>query len=165
MSQESNWSPAAFPEIPWFQSPEAFMNRISFPRFLFTGVLFLLAACQAVQPFSPASRPGDRVAGMNLTTGIQGIKPLQAFCSTTQQSGTSMISECSVPATARLPIGQIFMLADHPLNRLDLEAFGTFKYAVPSIPSSPSPFKEVFRIVEAWDVVLTDLTPGEHIVT
>lgn len=92
-----------------------------------------------------------------------------------------MISECSVPATARLPIGQIFMLADHPLNRLDrsrvtwdldvdnqpldLEAFGTFKYAVPGIPSSPSPFKEVFRIVEAWDVVLTDLTPGEHIVT
>jgi hypothetical protein len=159
------------------------MNRISLHRFLCAGLLFLLAGCQTLQPSArrAASRPGDKVAGMDLTTGMQGTRPLQAFCSPAQQSGTSMISECSAPVTSRLPIGQIFMLADDPLNSLDrseiawdlavddqlldLEAFGTYKYAIPDMPSSPSPIKEVFRIVEAWDVVLTGLAPGEHRVT
>lgn len=159
------------------------MNKISFPRFLCAGLLFLLAACQAAQPSSHrvASRPGDTVAGMNLTTGLQGITPLQAFCSPAQQSGTSTITECSVPVTSRLPIGQIFILADHQLNSLDrsrltwdlsvddqpldLEAFGTVKYALPDMPPSPSAIREVFRMVEAWNVVLTDLVPGEYNVT
>ncbi len=48
---------------------------------------------------------------------------------------------------------------------IDLEAFGTVRYVIPDMPSSPSSIKEVFRRVDAWDVVLTDLAPGEHIVT
>ena len=159
------------------------MNKISFRRFLYAGLLFLLAGCQAAQPSATgvASRPGDTVAGMHLTTGMQGTRPLQAFCSPAQQSGTSMSTECSVPVTSSLPIGQIFMLADDQLNSLDrsritwdlavddqpldLEAFGTIKYVIPDMPSSPSPIKEVFRMVEPWDVVLTNLAPGEHSVT
>jgi hypothetical protein len=92
-----------------------------------------------------------------------------------------MTAQCSVPTTSNLPIGQVFMLADYGLNSLnrseitwdmavddqplDLGAFGTIRYVIPDMPSSPSSIKEVFRIVEAWDVVLTDLSPGEHIVT
>src|SRR5574339_505054 len=96
------------------------MNKISFPRFLCTGVLLLLAACQAAQPSSllAASRPGDTVAGMTLTTGMQGTTPLQAFCSPAKQSGRAMTTECSVPVTSRLPIGQIFLLADDQFNSL-----------------------------------------------
>jgi hypothetical protein len=167
----------------WFQFPEAFMNKMSFPRFLCAGLLFLLAGCQTAQPSSrdDASRPGETVAGMSLTTGMQGSRPLQALCSPTQWSSTSMTAECSVPASSRLPIGQVFMLADHGFNSLnrseitwdmavddqplDLEAFGTVRYVIPDMPSSPSSIKEVFRMVDVWDVVLTDLAPGEHIVT
>ncbi len=159
------------------------MNKIFFHRFLWAGLLFLLAACQAAQPSSRqvASRPGDTVTGMNLTTGMQGTKPLQAYCSPAQQSGTSMIMECSAPVTSRLPIGQIFLLAGDRLDGLDrsrvtwdlavddqpldLESFGTVKSAVPGMSPSPSAIREVFRMVEAWNVVLTDLAPGEHHVT
>jgi len=159
------------------------MNKMSFPRFLCAGLLFLLAGCQTIQASSRdvASRPGETVAGMSLTTGMQDSIPLQAFCSPTQWSSTSMTAECSVPVTSRLPIGQVFMLADYGLNSLnrseitwdmavddqplDLEAFGTVRYVIPDMPSSPSSIKEVFRMVEVWDVVLTDLAPGEHIVT
>ncbi len=159
------------------------MNKISFYRFLCAGLLCLLTACQVAQPFSRSveSGPGDTVAGMNLTTGIQDSKPLQAFCSTARQSATSTLAECSVPMTSRLPVGQIFMLADDQLagldrssitwdlavddQPLDLEAFGTIKYAIPELLSSPSRIREAFQVVEAWNVVLTDLEPGEHNIT
>jgi hypothetical protein len=156
------------------------MNKIRLPKLLYVGLLVMLTACQATgQPFSAAMfRPGDTIAGMSLTTGAADAAPLWAFCSPVQHSGNSTISDCSVPMIHKLAIGHVFMVADDRLNELDwseltwelsindqpvdLDAFGTFDYVMPSMSKSPSPLKEVFKTFTAWDVVLANLSPGQH---
>jgi len=45
---------------------------------------------------------------------------------------------------------------------VDLNEFGTFDYVMPSMPQKPSQLREVFKRFTAWDIVLTNLRPGEH---
>ena len=156
------------------------MHRIRFSPFLYAGLLLVLAACQAVEPSSPGGmlRPGDAIAGMHLGTGAQDAPPLWAFCSTAQQESDVITYECELPALPSLAIGNLpfpagdelegvewstlrwdLSLDDRPL---DLEAFGTYRGVVPVAPNKPSPLPEVFREFTAWDIVLSDLTPGEH---
>jgi hypothetical protein len=140
----------------------------------------MLTACQAAgQPGNTeVFGPGDRIDGMSLTTGATNAAPLLAFCSPAQQSGYTTISDCHVPLLPKLAIGQIFMLADDSFSGLDwselswqffmddravdLESFGTYDFVVPTLLNSRSPIREVFTRSTAWDVVLTNLTPGEH---
>jgi hypothetical protein len=162
------------------QYEEAQMNKIRFPKILSIGLLVILTACQAAgQPSSAAMlKPGDTIDGMSLTTGAVDVPPLWAFCSPGQHSGNTTSSECNVPVLPRLGIGHLFMVSDDTLSDLDwseltwqlfiddqpvdLEAFGTLEYIMPAISKSPSPVREVFKSFTAWDVVLTDLSPGEH---
>jgi hypothetical protein len=156
------------------------MNKIRFPKVLLVGLLLILTACQAVaqSPSAVPLNPGDSIDGMSLTTGTAGVPPLWVFCSPTHHSGNTTISDCVVPVLPKLGIGQIYMISDNSLRNLDwseatwqlsiddqpvdLEAFGTFDYVTPSILKSPSPVREVFKSSTAWDVVLTNLSPGDH---
>jgi hypothetical protein len=156
------------------------MNKIRFHKVLYVGLLLMLTACQAAgQPPSAAVlKPGDTIDGMVLTTGAQDAPPLWAFCSPGQHNGNTTTSDCSVPVLPRLGIGHLFMVSDDTLSDLDwseltwqlsiddqpvdLEAFGTFEYVIPVTSKSPSPVREVFKNFTAWDVVLTNLSPGEH---
>jgi hypothetical protein len=156
------------------------MNKNCLPKLLFVGLLVILTACQATGKPRNAEvfSPGDTIDGLSLATGAADAPPLWAFCSPAQHSGNSTISDCSVPMIHKLAIGQVFMVADDRLNELDwseltwelsinhqpvdLEAFGTFDYVMPSMSKSPSPLKEVFKTFTAWDVVLTNLSPGQH---
>ncbi len=45
---------------------------------------------------------------------------------------------------------------------VDLDSFGTFDYVMPAMPASPSPIREVFAKVTDWNLVMTNLNPGEH---
>ena len=140
----------------------------------------MLTACQGVGQPGKAEvfGPGDRIDGMRLTTGTADAAPLLAFCSPAQPGRYTTISDCHVPLLPRLAIGQIFMLADDSFTELDwskltwqffmderavdLESFGTYDFVVPTLLSSGSPIRETFTRSTAWDVVLTNLTPGEH---
>jgi len=158
------------------------MNLITLSQFLHVVLLILLSICQTlIGPLSSRamSEPGDTISGMNLTTGVLHALPVRAFCSPAYSSGTAITADCSAPASSRLAIGNIFTVRDNRIVSLDqskltwalsidnqpidLEAFGKITYTVPSMPTQPSSLKEVFRKVTAWDVVLNDLTPGEHI--
>lgn len=157
------------------------MNKTCFSQLLCFGLLFMLVACQpAAQPLSAAMlKPADTIDGMSLTTGAADALPLWAFCSTAQHSRIVSISDCNVPPMiSKLGIGHVFMLADDRLNKLDwseltwelsidgrpvnLDAFGTFDYVMPTMLESPSAVKEVFKKFTAWDVVLTNLRPSQH---
>jgi hypothetical protein len=47
---------------------------------------------------------------------------------------------------------------------IDLEAFGISDLVHPDLALSPSPVREVFRVLRVWDVVLVNPTPGMHTV-
>lgn len=159
---------------------EAPMNKIRLSQLLYFALLFMLTACQAAgQPLSLAmSRPGDTIDGMVLTTGAADAPPIWAFCSPGQHSGNTTTSDCNVPVLPSLGIGHLFMVSDDTLSDLDwseltwqlslddqpvdLEAFGTFEYVMPVMSKGHSTVGEVFKKFTAWDVVLTNLTPGDH---
>ena len=156
------------------------MNRIRFSKLLYAVLTVILTACQtAGLSLSTAMfRPGDTIDGMSLTTGAKDAAPLWAFCSPAQYVGNSTISDCSVPLVTKLAIGQIFMPGDDALSRLDaseiswelaiddqpidLKSFGTYDVALPAMSHHPSAVREVFVHFTAWDVVLTNLLPGQH---
>jgi hypothetical protein len=156
------------------------MNKTRLSKLLYVGLLVMLTACQAVgQPRrSEMFRPGDTIDGMTLTTGAADAPPLWAFCSPAQHSGNSTISDCSVPMIHKLAIGPILMPGDDAMSMLDwsetsweltidgqsldLNSFGTYNFVLPAMSHSPSPIREVFVQSTAWDVVLTNLNPGEH---
>jgi hypothetical protein len=159
---------------------EAEMNKIRLSKLLYCGVLLMLAACQAAgQPLSAAMfRPGDSIDGMSLTTGAADAPPLWAFCSGSQESNHIKTFNCRAPVLPTLAIGHAFLFADEVLTSqdwselvwelsidgqaVDLESFGTFDYVMPSLSQSPSPVREVFMKATAWNIVLTNLNPGEH---
>jgi hypothetical protein len=156
------------------------MTTVRFSRLLYVGLLLILTACQAAgQSLSDAMiQPGDKINGMNLTTGAKDAPPLWAFCSPIQQAENVIITNCELPVLSKLGVGDLFALAGGKLDgvdwsalrwelflddrSLDLNAFGTFDYVTPILPGKPSPLTEVFKKFKAWDVVLTNLVPGEH---
>jgi hypothetical protein len=155
------------------------MNKIRLLKLLYVGLLWMLTACQvAGQPIRAGMFiPGDKIDGMSLTTGANDAPSLWVFCSPGQHIGNTTTSDCNVPVLPRLAIGHIFIshdtlsdldwseltwelsIDDHPV---DLEAFGTFEYVAPSMSKNRSPVREVFKTFTAWDLVLTNLSPGEH---
>ena len=156
------------------------MNKTRKLHWLSIGLIVILAACQSAgQPGGGAMfRPGDNLGGMNLTTGAADAPPLWAFCSSPQENTHIRTLQCRVPVLPTLAIGHVFLLADEAFARLDwseliwelsiddqavdLESFGTFEYVMPGMTKSPSPVREVFKKATAWNVVMTNLNPGEH---
>jgi len=142
-------------------------------------VLFFLVACQSKVQSSSASmlKPGDHIGGMTLTTGATEAPPLWAFCS---HQDNDHVSKCHIPSkVSKVGIGHVFVLADEiPANLdwaevtwnlsvdnqpIDLPLFGTYDFVLPGMASKPSPIREVFWKFTAWDIVLTDLKPGQYI--
>jgi hypothetical protein len=156
------------------------MNKNRLSHLLVIGVLFLLTACQGEgQPLQGAMvGSGDSISGMGLSTGIADAPPLWGFCSISQAGTHLKAFDCRAPVMPALAIGHIFLFGDEVLSNLnwgelvwelsiddqavDLESFGTYEYAMPALAMNPSPVREVFQKVTAWNVVLTNLNPGEH---
>lgn len=156
------------------------MNKTRVSHWIYIGLLVLLTACQASgQPLSAAmSEPKDAINGMRLTTGAVDAAPLWAHCSPSQENTHIRTFHCRAPVWQTLAIGHLFLLTDQALwNRdeaelvwelaiddhvIDLESFGTFDYVMPAMPASPSPIREVFAHVTDWNLVMTNLNPGEH---
>jgi hypothetical protein len=139
-------------------------------------------ACQVAgqSPSGAMLKPGDTIDGMSLTTGAANAPPLWAFCSQAQYVGNTTTSDCNVPVVPRLAIGHILIPGDDTLTRLDwseisweltidgqpldLKSFGTYDFVLPAMSHDPSPVREFFAQFTARDVVLMDLSPGEHII-
>jgi len=157
------------------------MNKIRFPRFLYFGLLFMLTACQAMgQPVSSAMfRPGDTIDGMSLTIGAADAPPLWAFCSPAHENLHVTKSDCHIPAMlSKVAIGHVFNIASEIPTQLDwseftwslsvdgqpidLGRFGTYQFTMPAMSAAPSPVRAGFKTITAWDVVVTNLKPGEH---
>ena len=157
------------------------MNKTRLSKFLYVGLLFVLTACQSAgqSQRSAMFQPGDTIDGMSLTTGAKDAPPLWAFCSPAQYVGNTTTSDCSVPLIPKLAIGHIIMPGDDTLTRLDwseisweltidnqpidLNSFGTYDFVMPAMSHDPSPVRKVLLQFTGWDVVLTSLVPGEHI--
>jgi hypothetical protein len=159
------------------------VNSKRFFQVLSFGLLILITACQSTgQSFGAAmSQPGDAIHGMSLATGAADATPLWAFCSSSQESSHIQTFNCRAPVLPALAIGHVFLLAemvsansdgsdlvwDLSIDNqiVDLESFGRFEYVMPSMAKSPSPVREVFKKATAWNIVLTHLSPGEHILS
>ena len=77
-----------------------------------------------------------------------------------------------------LAIGHILLPGDDTVDRwdwseihwqltidgqpLDLDSFGTYEFVLPSMSKNASPVREIFVTFTAWDVMLTNLSPGKH---
>jgi hypothetical protein len=159
---------------------EAEMKKTRLSQWMLFGLLLMLTACQAAgQPLSAALvRSGDAIDGMSLGTGAADAPPLWAFCSASQGGSHIQTFNCRAPLLPTLAIGHIFLLTEEVLADLswselvwelsindqpvDLESFGTFEYVMPAMAESPSPVREIFKKATAWNIVLTNLNPGEH---
>jgi hypothetical protein len=159
---------------------EAEMNKNPLSKVLYCGLLFLLAACGAAGQSLNAAMvgAGDTINGMGLTTGVADAPPLWGYCSSSYAGSHIKTFNCRAPVMQTLAVGHIFLFADEILANLDwselvwelsidnqavdLESFGTIDYAMPRIATNPSPVREVFVKATAWNVVLTNLNPGEH---
>lgn len=156
------------------------MNRKRFVQRMSVAVLFLLAACQSAGKSYSASisEPGDAINGMQLGMGAADAPTIWAFCSAAQENTHIRTFNCRAPVWQALAIGHLFLLADAALADtggsdlvwelaiddyvVDLESFGTFDYVMPAMPASPSRVREVFMKVTDWNLVMTNLNPGEH---
>ena len=154
------------------------MNKIRLSQLFYFGLVLMLAACQSVSQSGEAFQPGETIDGMRLTTGARDAVPLWVFCSPVQDSVNGSTFECTVPVMPRLAIGHFLTPADDTLSQLnwsdsaweltmdsqpiDLKSFGTYDFVMPAVPHKASPVREVFLQFTAWDVVLTDLLPGQH---
>jgi hypothetical protein len=127
----------------------------------------------------PLLRPGVKIDGMVITSGIEDAYPLSAFCSPTRENDHSIRVDCrELTFCAKIAVGQAFGMLDlipasigwdeltwemsmdgHPI---DLEAFGVYHFVRPDLAPSPSPVREVFRTVKDWNVVLVNPAPGMH---
>jgi hypothetical protein len=149
------------------------MNNKRLSHLLVIGLLFLLTACQAAMVGS-----GDTISGISLTTGAADAPPFWAYCSAAQENTHIRTFHCRAPVWQTLAVGHLFLLADASLLNgreadlvwelsiddyiVDLDSFGTFDYVMPAMPASPSPIREVFAKVTDWNLVMTNLNPGEH---
>lgn len=156
------------------------MNKTRFVKWMYLTLLVVLTACQSKgQPLSAAiSEPVETLNGLSLATGAVDAAPLWAYCSPSQENTHIRTFNCRAPVWQTLAVGNLFLLTDAALlNRngaelvwelsiddyvVDLESFGTFDYVMPAMPASPSPVREVFARVTDWNLVMTNLNPGEH---
>lgn len=156
------------------------MNNNRLFQLLSAGLVLLLAACQATGQSSSAAmvKSGDDISGISLKTGAADAPPLWAYCSPSQENTPIRTFHCRASVWQTLAVGHLFLLADEALSNLggaelvwelsiddyvvDLESFGTFDYVMPAMPASPSPVREVFARVTDWNLVMTNLNPGEH---
>ena len=146
----------------------------------FNLLIVIVVACQPVRQVTENSmlKPGDEIGGMVITTGANKVLPLWAFCSAALENNHSISTDCLVPPLSKLAIGHTFGVADPVLQTLDwsvltwelyldeqpidLNAFGSYDFVIPDMAPRPSPIREVFRQMKAWDVVLINPTPGPH---
>jgi hypothetical protein len=157
------------------------MNTHRLLRVLGLATIILMSACQAAgQPGSAAlsQQPVEEMNGIRLGTGAADAPPLWGYCSPSQENTHIRTFDCRAPVWQTLAVGHLFLLADSALwNRnetglvwelaiddhvVDLASFGTFDYVMPTMPGSPSPVREVFAKVTDWNLVMTNLNPGEH---
>ncbi|HET9907093.1 MAG TPA: hypothetical protein VFQ23_10645 [Anaerolineales bacterium] len=155
--------------------------KIFFPLRFNLLMIAVVIACQSTEQF-PAKvmlKPGDRIHGMTLTNGTAEAVPLWAFCSSVQKNEQMLTTECHIPLSTRLAIGQVFFPTDKALTELDwseftwelsidgrsldLDAFGTYDYVSPAISHPPCPIREVFIKSTGWDIVLSELKPGTYL--
>lgn len=120
---------------------------------------------------------GDEIDGMTLTSGAAEARPLWVFCSSQEKDNITTAS-CRVPQMEKLAIGHSFFATDSVFRNadwadltwelyldgrpVDLSDFATYDYVLPTMAPNPSLVREVFMKFTAWDIVLTDLQPGEH---
>jgi hypothetical protein len=127
----------------------------------------------------PLLKPGEKIDDMVLTAGVEHAFPLSTFCSPIKENDHLIRVDCSeLSLCANLAIGQTFGVMDlvppsisweelswemsvdgHPI---DLNAFGLSDIVRPDLAPSPSPVREVFKVVRLWNVVLLNPTPGMH---
>jgi hypothetical protein len=156
------------------------MRRRYLFRRLFILFLFTLTACQSTEEFPSKImiKPGDNIHGMTLTKGTADAAPLWVFCSSPEQNDQMITAECQIPLSTKLAIGQFFSPLDKTLTdldwskftwnlsidgqSLDLDAFGTYNYALPAQSHPPCPIREVFIKSTSWDIVLSELKPGRY---
>lgn len=156
------------------------MNSKRFLHVLSLGLLIFMTACQSTgQALTAAmSGPGDTINGLTLTTGAENALPLWAFCSPSQENTLIRTFNCRASAFQTLAIGHVFLLAEEVSANsdgsdlvwnlsidnqiVDLESFGRFEYVMPSMAKHPSPIREVFKKAIGWNIVMTNLSPGEH---
>jgi hypothetical protein len=159
---------------------EAEMKKNHLSKLFIAGAIFLLTACQSAgQPLSAALlTSGDTINGVTLATGAEGALPLWGFCSPSQENTPIRTFNCRASELQTLAIGHVFMLAEEVSANsdgsdlvwdlfidnqiVDLESFGKFEYVMPSMAKSPSSVREVFRKAIGWNIVMTNLSPGEH---
>lgn len=163
------------------------MNRVFGFLVLMTAISPLFFACsrEIVEwqiPRQSAShsmlKPGEKIDDMTITTGVEDAVPLWSFCLPTIESEYMIRVDCRELNYPRLAIGHTYGIMDlvsksaetyeftwqmavdgHPI---DLKAFGVHDYVQPDLAPSPSPIREIFRVLRVWDVVLENLTPGVH---
>jgi hypothetical protein len=159
--------------------------RDKMKKFWLLSFNLLTAIVTACQPVTQSTdklmlKPGDEMDGMIVTTGAAKAPSLWAFCPPALENDGVVSVDCRVPPLPRLAIGHAFGLVDPALQTLDwsaltwefyvdgrpvdLEAFGVHNYVMPDLPLHPSPVREIFRQMKAWDVVLINPTPRAHTV-
>lgn len=136
---------------------------------------------QNATQFRPNSmlKLGDQIEGMILTSGAADAPPLRIFCSPAQEAQQVTKTDCHVPPMlAKVAIGHIYGIASElpaaldwseftwellvDEQAIDLASFGTYNFAMPTIPPNPSPVRDVFQTFTAWGLVLKNLKPGAH---
>jgi hypothetical protein len=143
-------------------------------------VLILLTACGSNGHALSAEllRPSDTINGLVLATGAENALPLWSVCSPSPENTHIRTFNCRASATQTLAIGHVFLLAEEVSadsngsdlvwglsidgQVVDLDSFGKFEYVMPSMAKRPSPVREVFKKAVGWNIVLTNLSPGEH---
>jgi hypothetical protein len=141
---------------------------------------FIFAAFQSSANISnaPILNLGEKINGMTLANGAADASPLWAFCASSQPSDHVTNADCRVPVLPKLAIGHVFLATDEAFAEtewseltwelsldgqpVNLDDFGTYDYLLPTMAPNPSLVREVFMKFTAWDVVLTNLQPGEY---
>jgi hypothetical protein len=155
------------------------MIKFHFSNYAKLVFAFVLAFLQsdAAAAHSSMLTVGDEIDGMTLTTGAADARPLWVFCASEVNENVTT-ANCRVPQVSKLAIGHVFLGTDvafvntesSELNwelylddqYINMDDFGTYDYLLPTMAPNPSFVREVFMKFTAWDVVLTNLQPGEH---
>ena len=147
-----------------------------FAKLVFAFVLAFLQSDAATAHTSTIT-VGNEIDGMILTKGAADARPLWVFCASEVNKNVTT-ADCRVPQVSRLAIGHVFLGTDNTFSEtewselqwelylddqyINLDQFGTYDYLLPTMAPNPSRVREVFMKFTAWDVVLTNLQPGEH---
>jgi hypothetical protein len=153
-------------------------------NFIIILMVLALAGCAAPTPTAlPMLKPGDSVGGMIVQKGASESQspPIWAFCSPSTGEKPGVTTEdCTVPALPELSIGHGWFTFDEATRdsewkvitwelyldgqAIDLNAFGTFDADLPQtgMPGH-DPNEEVITKLRSWDVLLTNLKPGTHV--